>query len=121
MKDLTKVERLEIAILLKKAYSKREIARVLGRSPNTLSYEVKINSVQGVYDPYKAHLKAQTRKKNRRFQYSKIEKPKFHPQLGHSNLLILARPSASASYALLNPRITLGFLFILSLIQSRYS
>lgn len=74
MKDLTKVERLEIAILLKKAYSKREIARVLGRSPNTLSYEVKINSVQGVYNPYKAHLKAQTRKKNRRFQYSKIEK-----------------------------------------------
>ena len=30
--------------------------------------------MNGVYDPHKAHLKAQTRKKYRRFQYSKIEK-----------------------------------------------
>jgi IS30 family transposase len=44
------------------------------RSPNTISYEVKNNSVNGVYDPHKAHIKAQTRKKYRRFQYSKIEK-----------------------------------------------
>lgn len=78
MKDLTKVERLEIAILLEKKYSKRAIARVLGRSPNTISYEIKRNSVRGAYNPHKAHLKAQTRKKNRRFQYSKIEK---YPQL----------------------------------------
>lgn len=74
MKDLSKVERLEIAILLEKGYAKRAIARVLGRSPNTISYEIKENSVSGVYDPHKAHLKAQVRKKNRRFQYSKIEK-----------------------------------------------
>ena len=72
--DITKVERLEIAILLEKGYSKRAIAQVLGRSPNTVSYEVKKNSVQGVYDPRKADIKASVRKKNRRFQYSKIEK-----------------------------------------------
>jgi IS30 family transposase len=46
----------------------------LGRSPNTISYEVRINSVRGVYDPHKAQIKAQVRKKGRRFQYSKIEK-----------------------------------------------
>jgi IS30 family transposase len=72
--DLSKVERLEIAILLKKQYSMRAIATVLGRSPNTISYEVRLNSVNGVYDPHKAHIKAQVRKKGRRFQYSKIEK-----------------------------------------------
>jgi IS30 family transposase len=72
--DLSKVERLEIAILLAKNYSMRAIARTLGRSPNTVSYEVRANSVRGVYDPHKAHTKAQVRKKGRRFQYSKIEK-----------------------------------------------
>lgn len=72
--DITKVERLEIAILLKKGYSKRAIAAVLGRSPNTISYEVRKNSVSGIYDPHKADTKAKVRKKNRRFQYSKIEK-----------------------------------------------
>ena len=72
--DLTKVERLEIAILCEKGYSKRAIAGVLGRSPNTVSYEIRMNSVRGAYDPHKANTKAQVRKKNRRFQYSKIEK-----------------------------------------------
>jgi transposase, IS30 family len=72
--DITKVERLEIAILLAKSYSMRAIARALGRSPNTVSYEVRANSVRGVYDPHKANIKAQVRKKGRRFQYSKIEK-----------------------------------------------
>ncbi len=73
MKDLTKVERLEIAILLQKDYSKRAIALVLGRSPNTISYEVRKNSVDGSYNPHKANTKASVRKKGRRFQYSKIE------------------------------------------------
>ena len=72
--DITKVERLEIAILLKKEYSLRAIATVLGRSPNTVSYEVRNNSVAGVYEAHKADTKAKVRKKNRRFQYSKIEK-----------------------------------------------
>ena len=76
--DITKVERLEIAILLEKGYSKRAIAQVLGRSPNTISYEVRKNSVDGSYNPHKADTKARVRKKGRRFQYSKIEK---YPEL----------------------------------------
>lgn len=72
--DLSKAERLEIKILLDKGYSMRAIGRAMKRSPNTISYELKENKVNGVYDPQKAHLKAQTRKKYRRFQYSKIEK-----------------------------------------------
>jgi IS30 family transposase len=72
--DLAKAERLEIKILLDKGYSLREIAKTMERSPNTISYELKMNKVNGEYDPHKAHIKAQVRKKYRRFQYSKIEK-----------------------------------------------
>lgn len=74
MKDLTRVERLELAILLKKGYSLRSIAKSMDRSPNTISYEIRKNSANNVYDPNKADIKASARKKGRRFQYSKIEK-----------------------------------------------
>lgn len=52
----------------------RIIAKSLERSPNTISYEIKVNSVNGTYDPQKAHLKALVRKRYRKFQYTKIEK-----------------------------------------------
>jgi len=72
--DLVKAERLEIAILKARQYSLRRIAGVMERSPNTISYEIQVNRVNGEYNPHKAHIKAQVRKKYRRFQYSKIEK-----------------------------------------------
>ncbi|MEK7609242.1 MAG: IS30 family transposase, partial [Patescibacteria group bacterium] len=71
--DLTRAERLEIGILLEKKYSKRAIARALGRSPNTISYEVRENSTLGVYDPRKADAKARVRKHYRKLEWSKIE------------------------------------------------
>jgi len=55
---LTKAERSEIRILLGRKFSFREIAKALGRSPNTMSYEVRENSTNGEYDPVKAHAKA---------------------------------------------------------------
>jgi IS30 family transposase len=72
--ELQKSERLEIGILYKKGYSMRAIAEVLGRSPNTISYEIKKNSVNGIYDPIKADTKARNKKKKRRFNYKLIEK-----------------------------------------------
>lgn len=72
-KDVSRAERLEIGILLGKGYSLRAIARVLERSPNTLSYEVRENSTNRVYDPLKAHAKARLRKRMRRLMFSKIE------------------------------------------------
>lgn len=72
--DLTKAERLEIKILLDKKYSLRAIGRAMERSPNTISYELRENSVNSSYDPHKAEQKARNRKKYRKFQYSKIEK-----------------------------------------------
>lgn len=72
-KDLSQTERLEIGILLEKGYSKRSIARVLNRGHNTISYEIKKNSVKGIYDPLKAHQKTRIRKRMRKLQWSKIE------------------------------------------------
>jgi IS30 family transposase len=72
--ELTRTERDEIEILKHKTYSGREIARVLKRSPNTISYELKHYSTDGVYDAKKAHAKAMCAKKRRRFNYTKIER-----------------------------------------------
>ena len=96
--DITKVERLEIAILRKKQYSMRSIAVSLERSPNSISYEIKANSVNGVYDPHKAHIKAQVRKKYRRFQYSKIEKYPDIKQLITEKLEIHWNPDEVAGW-----------------------
>jgi IS30 family transposase len=71
--DLTLSERLEIEILLRKKYSMRSIAAVLGRSPNTVSYEIKENSVNGIYDARKAHAKARVRKRFRKLEWSKLD------------------------------------------------
>lgn len=72
--ELTRAERDEIHILRNKGYSMREIARSLGRSPNTVSYELQHNTVKGEYISKKAHTKARVRKRGRRFNYQKIEK-----------------------------------------------
>ncbi len=70
---LQRVERLEIAILLEKGYSLRKIGRALGRSPNAISYEIRENSTNGVYDPLKADAKARVRKRMSKYLRQKIE------------------------------------------------
>jgi len=70
---LSDAERSEISILLKRECSLREIARALGRSPNTISYEIRMNSVLGSYDPRKAKHKSRVSRRSRRFQWQKIE------------------------------------------------
>lgn len=70
---LKRIERLEIKILLDKKYSFRQIARSLGRSPNTISYEVRKNSVCGVYDPNKAQTKISWRRTHVKKNWKKID------------------------------------------------
>lgn len=50
----------------------RRIAGLLGRSPNTISSEVRRNQVNGVYDPEKAHHKAYVTRKEAKYQGMKI-------------------------------------------------
>src|SRR3989344_5662627 len=72
-KKLILAERLEIEILLGKGYSYRKIAKALGRSPNAISYEVGINGGLLGYHAIRADQYAQTRKKDTRYEWSKIE------------------------------------------------
>src|SRR3989338_9057155 len=69
---IKKAERSEIAILLKRGYKLREIARTLKRSPGTLSEEIKNNSVRGIYDPHKANHKAYVKRKYSKYQGMKV-------------------------------------------------
>ena len=70
--NLSSSERGEIFILKAKGYSIRSIAKSLGRSPNTVSYELRKNKVKGSYDPNKAQARSRVRKRMRRFQWKKI-------------------------------------------------
>lgn len=68
---LSAVERSEIEILKGKGYGVRTIAKVLGRSPNTISYELK--RVPSGYNAIHAKIYAREKLKRRRFQWRKIE------------------------------------------------
>lgn len=80
---ITDVERSEIEILITKGYKVRAIAKVLGRSPNTVAEEVKRNSCgidertpvsdRGRYIATKAKHKAYTRRKYAKYQGKKIQ------------------------------------------------
>jgi IS30 family transposase len=70
---LSSAERSEIQILKNKGYSLRKIADVLGRSPNTISREIKVNSVAGEYVASKAKAKSRLSRRSRRYQWQKIE------------------------------------------------
>jgi len=74
--NLSGAERAEIAILKAKGYSIRSISKSLGRSPNTVSYELARNKVKGRYDPKKAEAKSRLRKRMRKLQWIKIEQVK---------------------------------------------
>ena len=70
---LKKSERDEIEILRGKGYALRSIARTLNRSPNTISYEIKVNGGRTGYRAQYAQQYARTRAKDKRWQWSKIE------------------------------------------------
>ncbi len=73
---LSSAERSEIEILLNRKCSLREIAKVLGRSPNTISQEIKVNSVDGHYVARKAKAKSRLARRSRRYQWQKVEQHK---------------------------------------------
>lgn len=71
--NISASERLEVSILKSRGYSIREIAREMERSPNTISYELRKNQVNGEYNPKKADSKSWLRKRMRKIQWMKIE------------------------------------------------
>ncbi|MDP3763290.1 MAG: IS30 family transposase [bacterium] len=71
-RHLQKADRQEIKHYLDKGYSHRDIGKLLMRSPNSISREIKKNSTKGVYDPEKAQDKSRNRRKNSKYQGMKI-------------------------------------------------
>jgi len=70
---LSSAERGEIEILLTKKYSGRSIAKALCRSPNTVSYEIRMNGGKEKYNAKNAHIYAVTRRKDTKSEWKKIE------------------------------------------------
>lgn len=68
----TKNNRTELSILLKKGYSYRDIGDALGKSPSSISREVRNNSVNSIYDPDKANHKAYVKRKYSKYQGMKV-------------------------------------------------
>lgn len=77
-RHISKTERLELSILRTKGYSIREIAASLGRSPASVSRELRRNEVLGRYDPTQADHKAYVKRKYSKYQAMKIRE---HPAL----------------------------------------
>lgn len=90
---LSSAERSEIQILKSKGYSIRKIAEALIRSPNTISREIRINSVNGEYNAKKAKAKSRVSRRSRRYQWQKIE----HNNELHSFIILMLAPPHSWS------------------------
>jgi len=77
-KHFTKDERNELSILLKKGHSQRDIEYALNKNHSSISREINRNSVNGIYDPSKAHRKSRVRRNKSKYQNKKInESPVF--------------------------------------------
>lgn len=76
-KQLSFEERFVIEKLSNGKIAIREIAKFLGRSPNTISNEIKTNQVKGVYDAEKAEHKADARRWRAKCQCLKVAMDSF--------------------------------------------
>jgi IS30 family transposase len=66
---ITALERDQIAWWLACGITIREMARKLGRSPSSVSQELKRNQADGVYGSIKAHQAAESRKRRSHQKY----------------------------------------------------
>lgn len=71
-KHLTKSDRIEISILLKKDYSLRDIGKALKKNHSSIGREIRRNSVNGEYDWRKAHHKATVSRQHSKHQGMKV-------------------------------------------------
>lgn len=76
-KHLSIEERICIAYSLKENKSIRQIAKTLGRSPSSISREIKRNTVKKLYNPSKADKESKKRKKNCGARMKLTEELKF--------------------------------------------
>lgn len=85
-KHLSFEERFVIEKLWRRKVAIREIATYLGRSPNTISHELKKNLVKGVYEAEKAQLKVSQRRWRAKRQCLKVALDSFLVQFVETKL-----------------------------------
>jgi transposase, IS30 family len=76
-KQLSFEERVQIELLKRSGISMRGIGRLLGRSPNTISRELREKQVKGVYLPKKAHHKTYYRRYLSKRQCLKVSRDPY--------------------------------------------
>jgi len=97
-KHLSFEERFMIEKLWRKETAIREIANYLGRSPNTISHELKKNMVNGVYDARKAQLKVNQRRWRAKQQCLKVAMNSFLVQFVETKLALRWTPKSISGY-----------------------
>ena len=95
---LKKEERYVIEILYQQLYSVRHIASVLGRSPNTVSREIKQNMVAGTYTAKKASQKSSARRWRAKKQCLKVAMDRFLKQFVEEKLAEKWSPQQMSGY-----------------------
>lgn len=91
-----RTDRLEISILLKKGYSKRAIAKALGKDHSSVSREIHRNIVSGEYDPQKAQDKSSTRRRYSKFQGMKVRSSSIVEEYIHEKMKLRWSPEIIA-------------------------
>ena len=97
-KHLSFEERFAIEKLFSNAIAIREIANFLGRSPNTISNEIKKNSVKGIYNAEKAQLKVNQRRWRAKRQCLKVAMDSFLVNFVESKLELKWTPKSISGY-----------------------
>lgn len=91
-------ERFVIEKLWRTDIAIREIANFLGRSPNTISYELKKNIVNGVYNAEKAQLKVNQRRWRAKRQCLKVAMNNFLVRFVEAKLQEKWTPKSISGY-----------------------
>lgn len=68
---------MQIEVLRRSGKSIRGVAKVLGRSPNTISRELKEKTVKEIYDPKKAQQKTYVRRQKSKRECMKVAKDRY--------------------------------------------
>lgn len=118
-KHLIFEERFVIERLWHGAVAIREIAEFLGRSPNTISHEIKTNSVKGVYDAEKAQQKVNARRWRAKQQCLKVALDSFLVRFAEAKLQLKWSPKQISGHLKLELGITCSAKAIYKFIESR--
>jgi len=97
-KQLSFEERVQIELLKRSGVSIRGIGRLLGRSPNTISRELREKLVKGIYLPKKAHHKTYYRRYLSKQQCLRVSKDRYLTKFVDTHIRLGWSPERMSGY-----------------------